>query len=426
MAAQAASTFPSILLVDGVTPGTSSSGLFSFLDPIISQNVPVSIVVKFDDEEWKNPGTTADLMRLLSRLIVDYPGLVDLALELPELASLHAYLRMRSASEARNWFRRSLLVATGKEAPAAAPQTIVSRLPSGQTPVIEGLRSAGILNSILLPQVGTTLEIWRNSDGTQQINGGWRLPPSPTSEEITATFSKATSSEGPMVFAAKFPNDSLKGDEELFDQGAILGDAFRQNLISSRNYLILPSELKFRSGAVFSRHLVLCIHADDSSASTDSLGARLAAAGVPFTEIKRSFEIARQESDAASTETGEHELRACFEISSTDDDKWQKARHLAFGSIAPASEHSTVGLAACAALGDGNDPSANQGEHAGFEIVLDLSKGGERFSGFDEYGALRVNASLVLDGPHAGLSAQTLRERIDDAASPSDRCCAVD
>ncbi len=419
LTAQAASTFPSILLVDGVTPATSSSGLFSFLDPIISQNVPVSIVVKFDHEEWKNPSTTADLMRLLSRLIVDYPGLLDLALELPELASLHAYLRMRSASEARNRLRRSLFEATGKEAPAAAPQTVVSRLPSGQTPVIEGLRSAGILNSILLPQVGTTPEIWRNSDGTQQINGGWRLPPSPNREEIAATFSKATSHEGPVVFAAKFPDDSQKGDEELFDQGAILGDAFRQDLISSRNYHTLPSELRFRSGAIFSRHLVLCIHVDDSSASADSLGGRLTAAGVPFTEIKRSFEITRQESDAASTETGVHELRACFEISSTDDEKWQKARHLAFGSIAPGSEHSTVGLAACAALGDGHDPSANQGEHAGFEIFLNLSKGGERFSGFDEYGALRVNASLVLDGPHAGLSAQTLRERLDDAASPS-------
>ena len=66
------------------------------------------------------------------------------------------------------------------------------------------------------------------------------------------------------------------------------------------------------------------------------------------------------------------------------------------------------------------DGSADEEKHAGFDIFLDLSKDAERFSGFDEYGSLRVNASLELDGPHPGLSTQTLRKRIEDATSPSD------
>ena len=112
-AATAATTFPGILLIDGVTPSTPAPGLFSFLDPIVSQNIPVAIVVKSDRETWEKNRADADLMRLLSRLVADYPGLVDLALEVPALASLQPFLRMRSASIARNRFRQALLAATG-------------------------------------------------------------------------------------------------------------------------------------------------------------------------------------------------------------------------------------------------------------------------------------------------------------------------
>jgi Protein of unknown function (DUF3131) len=418
--ARAATTFPGILLIDGVTRRTSASGLFSFLDPIISQNVPVGIAVKFEQEEWEKPDAAADLMRLFSTMIADYPGLVELVLELPELAILHPYLRMRSASEARNRFRRSLSAATGKEAPAGVPQTIVSRLPSDQTPVMEGLRSAGILNSILLPQAGTQPEIWRNSDGTQQINGGWRLPQSPTSEEIVATFSKATSREGPVVFAAGFPDDPLANDADLFDQGAVLGDAFRQNLVSSRNYLILPSDLRFRSGEVFSRHLVLCIQSDETEASTSSLGARLATAGVPFTEVRSSFDGGRGATEGASLETGEDKPHSCFQVSGTDDAKWQQARHLAFGGITQEAKRSTVSSAVCAALGDGSESFASAGKLAGFDLVLSSSKDGERFQGFDDHGALRVSISLMLGGPHSGLSARSLEKQIGESGSPSE------
>ena len=419
-AAQAASTYPTILLIDGVTPRTSSSGLFSFLDPIISQNVPVSVAVKFDHEEWENLDTAGDLMRLLYTLNSDYPGLIDLTLDLAELANLHGYLRMRSASEARNRFRRALSAATGNEASTAIAQTIVSRLPSGQIPVMEGLRSTGILNSIFLPQSGTPPEIWRNSDGTQQINGGWRLPTSPATEDVAAILTKATSREGPVVLAATFPGDGLESDEDLFNQGAILGDTFRQNMISSRNYLILPSELRFRSGEIFSRHLVICIHADEPGASTNSLGAKLAAAGVPFTEIKASLESAREATEDAAAEAGENKPHICFQVSEKDDGEWQQVRQLAFPGITQDTARDTVGTATCAALVEANDSPASDGKHAGFDIILSVSKAGHRFSGFDDHGALRVSSSLILDRPHSGLSAETLGKRIDEAHSPAE------
>ena len=419
-AATAATTFPGILLIDGVTPSTQAPGLFSFLDPIVSQNIPVAIVVKSDRETWEKSPSDADLMRLLSRLVADYPGLVDLALEVPALASLQPFLRMRSASIARNRFRQALVAATGDGARVAAPKTIVSQLPGDETPILDGLRSAGFLNSILLPQDGTPLDIWRNSDGTQQINGGWRLPSLPTGEDIAATLSKATSQEGPVVFAARFPDDLLQEADAFFDQGAVLGDGFRRNLISSRNYLILPSELRVRSGAVFSRHLVLCVDEGEAGAQSDALMASLTAAGVPFTAITTPSADAPQAPDAASAEAGANAPHRCVRISAPKGGKWQAARDLVFGDLAPGGDLRPPRSDTCAALGDGDAASAGQGEHAGFDIVFNTAKEGKRLSGFDEYGALRVNASLTLDGPYSGVSAKTLRARIEAAASPNE------
>gem|GEM_PF-835512 len=418
--AQAASALPSILLIDGVTPGTSASGLFSFLDPIISQNVPVGIAVKYDHEEWQKHPADPGLFRLLSMLSADYSGLVDLVIDLPDIAVLHPYLRMRAASQARNRFRQALLAAAGDKSLAAVPQTVLSRLPASETPVIEGLRSTGILTSFLLPKDGAPPEIWRNSDGTQQINGGWRLPPSPTSQEIGAILSKGSSGEEPAVFAAKFPGDVLHDEQEFFNQGAALGDAFRQNLTAGRNYSSLPSDLRFRSGDVFSRHLVLCIQAGDTEASSGTLGAKLTAVGISFTMIENSLPNARPLSGASAEKTGEHAVRKCFQVSETDDDNWQRARDIAFGGITPDAQHRPVGLASCAAKDESTDTATNEGEHAGFEIVLNLSKGAQTFSGFDDFGALRLNTSLVLDQPHSGPSVQPLRERIKGAALPSE------
>ena len=210
LAAQGARTFPGILLIDGVTIRTPAQGLFAFLDPIVSQNIPVSVVFSYDQMDTQDTGAAPELMQLLSSLTADYSGLVDLALEIPDLASLWPYLRMRAVSEARNRFRKALVASGGEKALAAVPKTAVSGLPVGKAPILSGLRSAGILNSILLPHDGMPLDIWRNEDGTQQINGGWRLPSEPTVENIAQTIAEATSREGPVVFAATYDDAALQ------------------------------------------------------------------------------------------------------------------------------------------------------------------------------------------------------------------------
>ncbi|WP_413717754.1 DUF3131 domain-containing protein [Silicimonas sp. MF1-12-2] len=413
--AEASSTFPGILLIDGVTPGTSPSLLFSYLDPIISQNIPVGIAVKVDGEDASALDGGAELTRLLARLVADYPGLVDLALDLPNLAARHPYLQMRAASEARNQFGEFLTAALGRDTPAAVPQTIVTGLQQGEVPVIEGLRTAGILNTILLPDSGTAPEIWRNSDGTQQINGGWRLPPSPTGDDLSAVFAEAAVHDGPVVFAAAFPGDPSTGDGDLFARGSVIGDAFRKNLVASRNYLILPSELRVRSGEAFARNLVVCIRSDNTGATPGSLQARFTAAGIPFTEIGNSPAGTRQQTADTATETA----TGCVVVAGTDGSSWQEARRLAFGSVSKGTGIFTGGMTACAAAEHLQNNSDPDGRQSGFDVLVDVSTGDGGFAGFDAHGALRINASLVLGGPYPGLSAQTLRQRIQAATAAS-------
>lgn len=419
--AEAASTFPGILLVDGVTPDTSPAGLFSFLDPIISQNIPVGIAIKVDGERAapseNGEGEGQALMRRLATLVSDYPGLVDLALDLPDLAERHPYLRMRAAGEARNGFDRLMARALGNGAAAAVPRTIVTRLPSGEVPVIEGLRSAGILNCILLSESAATPNIWRNGDGTQQINGGWRLPPSPTDDDLSAVFAEAAAHDGPIVFAASFPDDASTAEADLFARGSVVGDAFRRNLVASRNYLILPSELRIRSGEAFARHLVICLRSEDTGTAPGSLRAAFTEAGIPFTGIGFALAAAQQGVADAGEEPPGEAPSDCVLVPSMDGVGWQAARRLAFGDLSEAPGVFAGGMASCAAAEDVPNADDRGGHQAGFDVVLDLAVGKRGVRGFDAQGALRMTASLVLGGPSPGLSAQTLREQIQGAAS---------
>ncbi|SPF77174.1 hypothetical protein ALP8811_02197 [Aliiroseovarius pelagivivens] len=392
--AHAAATHPSLLIVRNVTPRSSASALVSFLDPITSQNLPVCIAVKFGPEDWENADQNASLMEALQRLTIDYPGLVDLAIELPGLASELPYLRMRSASEARNRFQHAMVKANG----TYAPQTVITDMQDGEPPTLEGLRSTGFLTSFLIPESGRAPTVWRNADGTQQVNGGWRLPPSPTSDQIANTFAQATSQDGPLVFVASFPDDNTQEEDAFFDQGAILGDAFRRNLTSSRNYFILPSELRFRSGTAFARNMVLCVEADGSDKTSDSLRSQLAAANVPFTAL---LPAARAESIANGlTETGAHQ---CLMVSNSDMDDWQDIRN-------PAFETSTTGTdepVHCIALDRAGDGAPDAPALAGFEVILDTAETEKGDIGFDAQGALRLRTSVVIDTP---VSAQKLLE----------------
>ncbi|MDU8945954.1 DUF3131 domain-containing protein [Ovoidimarina sediminis] len=415
--AEAASSFPAILLIEGVTLDTPAGGLFSFLDPIVSQNIPVGLTIRSDPAEWNKRQPNPELMGLLSTLTADYPGLIDLALEIPELASLRPYLRMRAASVARNRFKQAMVAAAGHDALHAVPETITAALPKGDTPVLRGVRSAGILTTILLPAKGASPDIWRNEDGTQQINGGWRLPTSPTAEDITQALSEATSRDSPVVFVARFPDDPALGTDALFNRGTVIGDGFRRNLSASRNYLILPSELRIRSGAVFSRNVVLCLQFDGSGAAPYPLAEKMTAASVPFTEITGASSVAGVASDTGSSTVAPEK---CILVSGADGQTWEDARRHAFGGVLPKGDRKSINATKCAVSGVEVPTDTTNGRHAGFDVLITMSDGSARFSGFDAHGALRLNATLTLDGPQSDLTADRLLQRIEETAAPNE------
>ena len=395
--AHAAATHPSLLFVRNVTPRSSASALFSFLDPITSHNVPVCVAIKFDQAEWESADQNTELMEVLQRLIIDYPGLVDLAIEIPGLAGALPYLRMRAASTARNRFGQAMAKVGG----TYTPQTLISDLPDGETPTLEGLRSAGFLTSFLIPNDGSTTEVWRNADGTQQVNGGWTFPLMPSANEIKTTFTQAASQDGPLVFVASFPGEDMQGDDAFFDQGAVLGDSFRRALSSSRNYFILPSELRFRSGAAFARHMVLCLDAAGSAKAENGLRAQLAAAHVPFTELLPPVPPANTVDDL--TEKTPHR---CFLASSPDTHDWQSIRKAAFDTSTGVAVHSV-------ALEREKSMPTDTRTLAGFEVVLDMSETRKGDIGFDAQGSLHLGVSMVLDAP---ISTQRFQEKLLQSA----------
>ncbi|MCK0142841.1 DUF3131 domain-containing protein [Aliiroseovarius sp. F20344] len=402
--AYAAATHPSLVVIRNVTPRSSAASLFSFLDPITSQDVPVCVAVKFDQEEWDRAAQNKGLMEMLNKLTIDYPSLIDLAIELPGLASELPYLRMRMASEARNRFKQAMAEVSGKY----VPKTVVFDQPDGEVPTIEGLRSAGFLTSFLIPKNGSAPIVWRNADGTQQVNGGWSIPRLPTADAITKTFSQATSQNGPLVFFASFPDDTLQGDDAFFDQGAVLGDAFRRNLTSTSNYFILPSELRFRSGAAFARHVVLCLEVDGAAQTSSSLKSQLIAANIPFSELLRSAV-----SDSAPDAQEKNGIHQCSIVSTLDKDVWKDVRQATFNT----GLDNTITPVHCVALDVAGDKSAALPDLAGFNVVLDLSEAGLGDVGFDAQGTLHINTTMLLD---ASAARQDLRKAILQSAPPSE------
>ncbi len=145
---------------------------------------------------------------------------------------------------------------------------------------------------------------------------------------------------------------------------------FAKNLISSRNYLILPSELRFRSGEVFLRHLVLCIDADDSGISTDSLrsenspvlGYRSRRSGIPLAVARQRHPMMLPQKLARHKP---HECVRYWEPTTTHGERqnispseaWRKTQNAALQVWPRVRRWRTR-----------RDRSADQDKHAGFDI----------------------------------------------------------
>lgn len=398
-----------MILLDGVTTGSRATGLFSFLDPIASLNIPVCIVLDRGEEEPNGSEENADLMQLFLELTRDYSGLVDLALGLPELSSLPGYLRMRNAGDARNRFREQFRLATGKDAPDALPQTVVTGYPNGDIPVQDGLRSAGFLNAILLSEENKPSEVWANEDGTLQVNGSLRLQGGADAQSGSDVMSYISGPSSPFVMTTQFPDHTRLNDDQLFDSGALVADVLSGMHNPSRNYFILPSELKYRMGEPFTRYLVLAVREERAGDNTRSLTAKLKAANIPFTELLNTADLSSAESMLNA------EGNTCIWLPEATPNSWKNARDLAF-PITPPIESENAKLPISCVVMQGEEGADSRSLHKGFDVVLSLVGDRQLSRGVDEFGTLALPVSIILDSPEDVRSAHDLRKIINEAA----------
>ena len=398
-----------MLCLDGITAATDASNLFSFLDPIVSQNVPVGCILQLQGDSFGELGENTALLELLASFAVDYTGLVEIILGVPGLGEAVGYFRMRHASDARAQFRRALAPAVGKNHPLLRPKTLATRLPPGDTPVLSGLRSARFQNVILLPDDHSPVEIWKTSADTQQINGGRRISGEFDKETAAKDLSTELANDGPIVVVATFPEGKDLRDADFFDCGAVLGDAISLALNSSECFLTLPSDLRLRSGERFARHLVLCIEAEKSGGISAGLAAKLAQAKLPFTALQASMGNAGNKNNGP-TEIAVQKTHGCILVPDNTDPAWKNAKALAFPGQLDSSGIANDAVH-CAALKNFTGSGSSQAG-LGFEIILDLSDSAATIIGLDEYGALRLPAALRYAEPHTAYSAANLREDI--------------
>ena len=82
-----------MVLLDEIPPETSASQLFSFLDPILSLNIAVGCLVRFDARCSGRLRDNPELLAQMFKLTADYPGLAQAIAYVPDLGTQTGYCK---------------------------------------------------------------------------------------------------------------------------------------------------------------------------------------------------------------------------------------------------------------------------------------------------------------------------------------------
>ncbi len=269
--AQAASYKPSLFLLGGIDPSTSASQLFSALDPIVSQNVPVGCVIKFTDDDGNTLPPKSDFAILLRDLVTNYSGLVELISYVPGLAKDTPYFRMRRASQARTICRQVL----GRD---AACLSLASDMPAGDVFEINEIRAGGFRNLLLLPDQPHTAGYWETSGGILQFYGGNPVAIGPARMIEAAINNTETALDTLIVYVSL--KEHATNDAGAFLMGASIGDALVVKNAAGDVFSTLPSEVHLQSRGTYDRLIGLSVERDDIPA-TQAFITALGAANIP-------------------------------------------------------------------------------------------------------------------------------------------------
>ena len=408
MPARSSDPKPFMLVIDGISPSTPAAKLFSFLDPIISQGVPVGCVLQlFEDDQ--QPASNPELIELLCQLGSDYSGLFEIILGVPGLADQNGYFRMRRAGDAQTLFRQMQADISEPTGQMTNSLTLATEQPAGTPPDFDGVRSAGFQNVILLPSERSPAEIWRTNDGTQLIFGGRRLAVSSDKNESLKAISEELTLGHPLVLVATFPDATELGEEELFNRGAALGDAVSISANSGNYFMTLPSDLQLMSGESVSRNLVLCVEDNSASASQTMFLGKLNKANISFTQLRLASDGRTEYPDDETAGPIGLPAHTCWAVENGSQTSWEKNKNMAFTK--PITSYPLT--ATCA--GFYNSPvGLTEDASAGLDLLVDLSKSGSDIVGLDKFGALRMSISVEIDGVSGVNPASVLREKIGE------------
>lgn len=275
--AQAAERRPTMVFLTGVGPSTPASEVFSVLDPVVSQNIPVGLIVRFVDDTAQEMAPDGPLADLLRGLIREYGGLVEIILHVPGLAGLSPYFQMRRASEARALFAKTL------GADQNSGLSIATEMPDKTVNSIAGMRSAGFRNVVLIPQTHITADYWETEAGVLQISGGTSLPLVAEPSLLDKAVNAATGANAPAIIFVALDTVPLQ-DTQAFEAGAKLGDFLAIETISGNISPMLPLDAHARSGQPYKRMIGLRVDQNDSAdPAMQTFIQTLEAANVPFT-----------------------------------------------------------------------------------------------------------------------------------------------
>ena len=354
--ALAASYKPSLFLLGGIDPSTTASQLFSALDPIVSQNVPVGCVINFTDDDGNTMSSDSDLAILLRDLMANYSGLVELIAYVPDLAKDTSYMRMRRASQARAYCRQVL----GSDASCLS---VASDMPEGDVFEINEVRAGGFRNLLLLPHQPRRAGYWDTSGGILQFYGGNPVQTG-TDNPIEAAMNNTDTAPDTLIVYVSL-NESVSTDSDAFLLGAEIGDSLSVKNAAGDVFSTLPTELHLQSSATYGRLIGLSVEFSDDPA-TQAFITALDEAGVPhsLTAPAGAVDCLRYEGDGTALNISTQMEAAntnCLSVTAVDPAKL--------------SEFS----------------------QAGVEILSDTNPA-TSFSGLDGYGLFHLPFSYTFDG----------------------------
>lgn len=363
--ANAASYKPSLFLLGGIDPSTTASQLFSALDPIVSQNVPVGCIVKFTDDSGIPMAQDSALAVLLRSLVANYAGLIEIISYVPDLVTQSPYFRMRSVSETRRLC--NLVLGEGADF-----LSIASEMPTGGISEVNEVRAAGFRNLLLFPQQPRIAGYWETSGGMLQFYGGNTAEEGDSPIE-TALDNHDTAKDALIVYVSLAENST--SDEDAFVLGAKIGDRLSIKNAAGDVFSTLPSELHIHSNTPYGRLIGLGV-IDSPDASTIEFRKALTSAGVRHSVVGTDC-VSANDQDTP------------FDLSTQMEDTG----------------------AACLIASDTTAERVLEFAEAGAEMVVDINPSPHDVSGLDGSGVYRLPVAYTFDG---GNKVRSIDNVVDD------------